>query len=356
MLIAVVIVVACALAAGGILLARKLGSLLEQRLAVVGDSLGGLDQRLREVDGRVEQRLGELHARVDRRLEGIDGRLLSSQQNAGQTTAQIVERLGKLDGTAAQMLQRANDLARLEQALRPPKARGGFGEIMLEKLLADSLPADAYRRQYTFANGERVDAVIKADRLLPIDSKFSLDNFERLVEAENDDERALYEKAFARDVKSHIDSIASKYIRPGENTFDFAFMYVPSESVYYELVCGRAGAYQHALAKRVFPVSPSTFHAFLLMILLGLRGMQIEQHAQEVMAYVGQVAKDFERFRGDFDTIGKHLQHAQSKYSEADRRLERLETRLERASEWDEAPTLDAPGLEVEPPRAIEAA
>jgi DNA recombination protein RmuC len=352
MLIAVVAVVACGLLVGGVMLARMIRALLEQRLGLLGQSIGGLDQRLGELDGRVDQRLGELHTRVDQRLEGIDGRLLSTQQSAGETTAQIVERLGKLDGTAAQMLQRANDLARLEQALRPPKARGGFGEIMLEKLLADSLPADAYRRQYTFANGERVDAVIKADKLLPIDSKFSLDNFVRLVEAENDEERVLYEKAFARDVKAHVDSIASKYIRPGENTFDFAFMYVPSESVYYELVCGKAGVYQHALAKRVFPVSPSTFHAFLLMILLGLRGMQIEQHAQEVMAYVGQVSKDFERFRGDFDTVGKHLQHAQSKYSEADRRLERLETRLERAAEWDEPPAIEM----QEPLPRIEAA
>ncbi len=312
-----------------------------------------LEKGLGGFEAKLEQRLSGVEEKVDRRLEGLDGRLLTSQESAGKTATQIVERLGKLDGTAAQMLQRANDLARLEQALRPPKARGGFGEILLERLLADSLPADAYRRQYSFADGERVDAVIRADKLLPIDSKFSLDNFERLANAESDEERVLHERAFSRDVKAHIDSIASKYIRPGENTFDFAFMYVPSESVYYEIVCGRSGGlYQHALSKRVFPVSPSTFHAFLLMILLGLRGMQIEQHAQEVMAYVGQVSKDFERFRGDFDTIGKHISHAQSKFSEADRRLERLETRLERASEWGD----EQEQLETEPPRAIEAA
>ncbi|HEY7694259.1 MAG TPA: DNA recombination protein RmuC [Gaiellaceae bacterium] len=313
-----------------------------------------LDERLAGLDQKLEQRLGGIEEKVDRRLEGLDGRLLTGQTSANETATQIVERLGKLDGTAAQMLQRANDLARLEQALRPPKARGGFGEILLEKLLQDSFPPDSYSRQYTFANGERVDAVIRAEKLLPVDSKFSLDNFERLANAESDEERTLHERAFSRDVKTHIDAIASKYIRPGENTFDFAFMYVPSEAVYYEIACGRiSGLYQHALAKRVFPVSPSTFHAFLLVILLGLRGLQIEQHAQEVMAYVGQVSKDFERFRGDFDTIGKHLSHAQSKFSEADRRLERLETRLERADEWDGGEAALDP---VEPPRAIEAA
>jgi DNA recombination protein RmuC len=338
MLIGLVIALGLVVAAGLALLYRTVRGLLEGRL-------GGLEDKL-------EQRLTGIEDKVDRRLEGLDGRLLTTQQSAGKTATDIVERLGKLDGTAAQMLQRANDLARLEQALRPPKARGGVGEILLEKLLADSLPADAYRREHTFRSGERVDAVIRAEKLLPVDSKFPLDNFERLVGAQSEEERILHERAFGRDVKTHVDAIAAKYIRPAENTFDFAFMYVPSEAVYYELVCGRTGAlYQHALAKRVFPVSPSTFHAFLLVVLLGLRGMQIERNAQEVMAYVGQLGKDFERFRGDFDTIGKHLQHAQSKFSEADRRLERVETRLERAAEWDEPET-----IETEPVRAIEAA
>jgi DNA recombination protein RmuC len=353
MLIAVVIVVACAVLAGGLLIARMLRGLIEQRLGLVGQSLGGLDHRLGEIDARVEQRLGDLHSRVDQRLEGLDGRLLSSQKSAGETTAQIVERLGKLDGTAAQMLQRANDLARLEQALRPPKARGGFGEILLGKLLADTLPHDAYQLQYGFRSGERVDAVINVEKLLPVDAKFPLDNFERLVAPGEDADRLLHEKAFARDVKGHVDAVASKYVRPAENTFDFAFMYLPSEAVYYELVNGRTGdLYAYALSRRVFPVSPSTFHAFMLVILMGLRGMQIEQHAQEVMSYCGGLAKDFERFREDFDTIGKHIGNAQTKYGAAERRLGRLEAQLERATEWDEAPELEAP----EPPRAIEAA
>ena len=355
MLVAVLIVVALALLAGGLLLVRTLRGVLDLRLGSLGQGLGGLEQRLGELDGRVEQRLGELHTRVDQRLEGIDGRLLSSQQNAGKTTEQIVERLGKLDGTAAQMLQRANDLARLEQALRPPKARGGFGEILLGKLLADTLPADAYQLQFAFRSGERVDAVVRVEKLLPVDAKFPLDNFERPVEAGQEDERLLHEKAFARDVKGHVDAICSKYIRPAENTFDFAFMYLPSESVYYELVNGRTGdLYGYALSRRVFPVSPSTFHAFMLVILMGLRGMQIEQHAQEVMSYCGGLAKDFERFREDFDTIGKHIGNAQTKYGAADRRLGRLEAQLERATEWDETPALEA--AEPPPPRAIEAA
>jgi DNA recombination protein RmuC len=314
-----------------------------------------LEQRLSQMEERIGRRVGELDERVDRRLEGLDGRILSSQQNAGRTATQIVDRLGKLDTTAAQMLQRANDLTRLEQALRPPKARGGLGELLLGKLLADSLPADAYQLQHTFRSGDRVDAVVRAEKLLPVDAKFPLDNYERVVAAEDEGERELHEKAFARDVKGHVDAISSKYIRPAEDTFDFAFMYLPSEAVYYEVVCGRTGSlYHYALERRVFPVSPSTFHAFLLVILLGLRGMQIERDAQEVMAYCAQLGRDFQRFRGDFETVGKHLGHAQSKYAEADRRLDRLGASVERAAGWRE--TVESAVEGEDEPRALSAA
>jgi DNA recombination protein RmuC len=317
-----------------------------------------IEARLGSVEARLDRRLSEVHEGFDRRLEGLDGRLLSSQQSAGQTATQIVERLGKLDGTAAQMLQKAADLGRLEQALRPPKARGGVGEMLLANLLRDMLPADAYRLQHTFRSGERVDAVVRVDKLVSVDAKFPLDNFERLVNAEGDAERELHEKAFARDVKGHIDAIASKYIRPAEGTFDFAFMYLPSESVYYELVCGKTGALSsYAHDKRVIPVSPSTFHAYLLMVTQGLRALQIERHAQDVMAFCAQLGKDFERFRGDFEVVGKHIGNAQSKYSEASGRLTRLEATLERATEWEPE---EAEHVEVaeakELPRALDAA
>lgn len=314
-----------------------------------------LEQRLGGVEDKLDRRLSELDERVDRRLEGLDGRLLSTQRSAGQTATQIVEKLGRLDGTAAQMLARANDLARLEQALRPPKARGGVGELLLGNLLRDMLPPDAFQLQYGFKTGERVDAVIRMDKLVPVDAKFPLDNFERLVEAADEAEKVLHERAFARDVKVHVDAIAAKYIRPAENTYDFALMYLPSESIYYELVCGKTGGlYTHALGKRVFPVSPTTFHAYLLVITLGLKGLQIEQHAQDVMAYCAQLGKDFERFRADFEVVGKHIGHAQAKYGEADRRLERFGMNLERAAEWETAAVEPAEAREL--PRALDAA
>src|SRR5439155_16857865 len=197
------------LAAGAAWLVRTLRTELA---SLRTDAAAQLAERSAESDRRV----GELAASVDRRLEGIDGRLLATQRASGQTATQIVEKLGKLDGTAAQMLARANDLAKLEQVLRPPKARGGFGELLLENLLRDRLPATAYTMQHGFSSGERVDAVVRVGQLIPVDSKFPLDNFQRMTLAQSDDERQLCAKAFARDVKSKIDDIASKYIRPDE--------------------------------------------------------------------------------------------------------------------------------------------
>jgi DNA recombination protein RmuC len=306
-----------------------------------------------QIVAEVERRLGG----VDKRLEGIDSRLLATQRSTGETTTQIVEKLGKLDGTAAQMLARANDLAKLEQALRPPKARGGFGELLLENLLRDRLPPSAYAMQHTFPSGERVDAIVRAGQLIPVDSKFPLDNFHRIVESSSDDERQLAEKAFSRDVRNHIDAIAAKYILPAEGTYDFAFMYLPVEGIYYELVSGKTGALlKYAHDRCVFPVSPTTFTAYLQVIAFGLKGMEFEQNAHEVMAYLADLRNDFGRFRDDFDLVGKHLGNAHTKYTDAEKRLERFDGKLERAAEHEVAQTAQVDTVEQPEPRAIEAA
>ena len=278
--------------------------------------------------------LAERNADVDRRLEAMTSTLDRRLENTSQTAGEIHRRLGELGRANEEILARANDLKRLEQALRPPKARGGFGELLLENLLRDRLPATAFALQHGFAGGERVDAVIKVDRLVPIDSKFPLDNFERMLGAENDIERQQFEKLFARDVKSHVDAIGGKYIRPDEGTYDFAFMYLPSEAIYYELACGKTGALlAYAHDKRVLPVSPTTLTAYLQVIVLGLKGLQIEQHAQEVMAYCSRLQSDFGKFKEDFELVGTHVGRAQNKFMDAQKRLGRFESKLEQAGE-----------------------
>jgi DNA recombination protein RmuC len=298
--------------------------------------------------------LGERNAEVDRRLadvtETLDRRLASS----GQTATQIHEKLGQVTTVMAEVNERAKDLGRLEQVLRPPKARGGFGELLLENLLRDRLSPEAYAMQHTFATGDRVDAVIRVDRLVPVDSKFPLDNFELMIGAEDETQRQLHEKAFARDVKKHIDDISAKYILPDEGTYDFALMYLPAEAIYYELVSGKTGQLlTYAHERRVFPVSATTFTAYLQVIVMGLKGLQIEETAHEVMAYCAALQKDFGKFREDFELVGTHLSRAQSKYAEADKRLDRFETRLERAADLEvEAAPAEPPAL----PRALDAA
>jgi DNA recombination protein RmuC len=341
-MVGIIIGLVAALAVAGVIvwLARSGRSVLDHRL-------GGIEERL-------DRRLSDLDSRVDGRLQGLNGTLLSNQENAARTAADIGEKLGRVDRATEQMIARANDLARLEQILRPPKARGGFGELLLENLLRDRLPPSAYETQYGFKSGERVDAVIRIEKLVPIDAKFPLDNFERMVEVDDDAERELHAKAFARDVKGHIDAVAQKYIKPAEGTYDFAFMYLPVEGIYYELVSGKTGALlKYAHDRCVFPVSPTTFTAYLQVIAFGLKGMEFEQNAHEVMAYLADLRKDFGRFREDFELVGTHLGRANTKYVDAEKRLERFDGKLERAAEHE---AVEDAVEQIELPRAIEAA
>src|SRR5947208_9842095 len=228
---AIMLLVLAGGAALAIWLTRALQAFRADSDATLASRNAEVGRQLEGITATMDRRLGELDTKVDRRME-----------HASKQTNAIHEKLGDVGRATTTLAEHAKELTQLQQVPAPPKARGGFGELLLGNLLRDRLPADAYQLQYGFKSGERVDAVIKVDRLAPIDAKFPLDNFERLVDAEDDAQRELYEKAFARDVKGHIDAIAGKYIRPDEGTYDFAFMYLPSEAIYYELVCGKTGA------------------------------------------------------------------------------------------------------------------
>jgi DNA recombination protein RmuC len=359
----ILVVLTAAVALGAVWLVRVLRTELAGLRAASAEELAGrnadidrrlagmtetMDRRFGELDTKVDRRLGEMDVKVDRRLEGMTE--TSERMHAG---------LGKVGETTAQMNERLKGLERFEQMLRPPKARGGVGELMLKQLLADVLPVDKFALQHGFTSGERVDAVIKLDgALVPVDAKFPLDNFQRFTEAGDEVTRELHAKAFARDVKGHIDAIAEKYIRPEEGTYEFAFMYLPVEGVYYELVCNRIGGdanpVEHAQKRKVFPVSPNTFYSYLLTLAQGFKGLQIEEHAREVMTYVADLDRDLEKFRVDFELVGKHLGNAQTKYADSEKRLSRFETKLERAGE---SALTEAPAVELaELPHAADAA
>jgi DNA recombination protein RmuC len=246
-------------------------------------------------------------------------------QSATEAVRQISQQLGAVQRAGDDLTKASQSL---QQVLGGARSRGALGELGLERLLQDALPAKAYKLQYRFSTGEAVDAVVHTgDRLIPIDSKFPLDAYRRMIESGED-----ARKDFMLAVRRHTDSIASKYILPAEQTLDLALMFVPSEAVYYELLMsedaknGRLDAY--CRGKGVVPVSPNTLYAYLSCILMGLRGMQIEENARRLLENLGGLSKQLEAFSTAFNRIGTHLRNAQQNYNEADDQLERLRSSL----------------------------
>ncbi len=246
---------------------------------------------------------------------------------------EVKESLGKLTQRTEQIQEVGKNISSLQDLLRAPKFRGGFGELLLERLLADILPRDNYSLQYKFRDGETVDAVIRiGGNLVPIDSKFPLEDFERIVAAESEDEQVALRKQFTRTIKKHIDNV-TKYILPDEKTFDFALMYIPAENVYYETIlrgyAEESEIYSYALQKRVIPVSPNSFYAYLQVIILGLKGLHIERTAHEILGHLGRLQGDLRDFQEDYVTLGGHIRHAAVKYDDAARKLTRLGDKLQ---------------------------
>src|SRR5437870_12575593 len=196
-----------------------------------------------------------------------------------------------------------------------------MGELFLNDLLAQILPPEHFRLQHHFKNGDAVDAVILIGaNFVPVDSKFPLENFRRVVEAATESERIAARKQFLRDVKRHVDAIATKYILCDEGTYDFALMYVPAENVYYETIIKEdvgedRQLFSYALAKRVIPVSPNSFYAYVQTILLGLRGMKVEERAQEILGELSRLRGDFAKIQENFRVLGRHLANASGSYS-----------------------------------------
>ena len=218
---------------------------------------------------------------IDKRLDSLNQRLGEVTGQAAtyqQTLNSVNQTLGGLTKTSQRILEVGKDMQKLQEVLAAPTLRGGLGELMLEELLRQTLPVGFYEMQHTFRNGTRVDAVIRLTHgLVSVDAKFPLESFSRLMEGD-DTERKKHRSQFRRDVSAHIDAIAENYICPGE-TLDFALMYIPAENVYYEIVLTDKKRISYGWSKRVIPTSPNSFYAYLQVIALGLRGLQVEQNA-----------------------------------------------------------------------------
>jgi DNA recombination protein RmuC len=247
----------------------------------------------------------------------------------------VHRKLGGLEQASRQIQELGRDIGQLQDILKAPKLRGNLGEYLLEDLLRQVLPERNFETQFRFRDGTVVDAVVKlGDRLVPIDSKFPLESFQRLLAVEGEAARREGKREFVRVVKKKIDEIAGKYIKESEGTYNFALMYIPAENVFYELIVTdnlkdrRYEIAQYAMDKKVVPVSPNSLYAYLMAIALGLKGFKIEQQAQVIMGELARVQGAFGEFYGDFLLVGKHLKNAAGKYDDTLKKAERFNDRI----------------------------
>jgi DNA recombination protein RmuC len=295
------------------------------------------------------QQLEALRAAQDKTSENLQKSLQSGQTNISQnlqSSQQVLSRLntqiGELQGTNKQMLQLGTDVRRLQDILSSPKLRGQMGEWSLENLLAQILPKDSYKLQYSFKDNQKVDALIQlADFSVSIDAKFPLPAFEKIVAAETEEEKAKLRRQFLKDVTAHVDKIAANYIRPAEGTLDFAMMYIPAENIYYETIVKYTGETQDILQysrdKKVIPVSPNLLYAYLMTVVMGLHGLQIEKQAAEIRQNLKQLNASFADFVSTWDVLGRHLRNAYSQYDEGHKKLDRFGLHLNRIQDKNEA-------------------
>ncbi|QQS43997.1 DNA recombination protein RmuC [Candidatus Roizmanbacteria bacterium] len=261
----------------------------------------------RQVDQKLTHNMDMFNARLDKAAQAMMG---------------VQKSIGEFSEIGRSMQQ-------LQQFLQSPKLRGNIGEQVLKELLSQSLPSDTYALQYGFKNGERVDAVIKTSQgLISIDSKFPLSTFKKMAEENGETQKELLQKEFVRDVKKHIVSISKKYILVAEGTLDYALMYVPSESVYYEII-NNGDLYDYSAEMRVIPVSPMSFYAYLKAILISHEGARIQKQAKEILSTLQAMRNDYEKAEEAVSVLNKHISNAYNQSSNVVQHLSKLGQKIE---------------------------
>jgi DNA recombination protein RmuC len=305
-----------------------------------------LNQRLDAVSSTFGQRMDAVDSRVGAGFSAVKTDLTASLTSQSETMGKIGEQLGGLDQAAKRMAEveqtLGRDVSSLKEILQPPKLRGVFGELRLEQLLQDTLPAAKFSTQHRFSDNSVVDFVIQTpDGLVPIDSKFPLETFKRLLEAPNEEEQARQRRLFIREMRARVDEVA-KYVRPDEGTLEFAIMYLPAENIYYEALVGGEGesVMTYALERHVHLASPNTFHALLQTIRRIFVRIDIQRNAMEIQGRIEQLKREYALFREGFRKLGGHLSHAKSNYDDLDNKAARFADRLSLATQ-SELPALD---------------
>lgn len=282
----------------------------------------------------IMQRLNELNQVLDNKLAESNRNIQNQYSQSMKIIQDVTEKLTKLDETNKQVIGFADQLQSLEDILKNPKQRGVLGEYYLEELLKNVFSPNQYKMQYEFKDGQTVDAVIFVrDKIIPIDSKFSLENYNRIVNERDPEKREELEKIFRQDLKNRIDETA-KYIRPAEKTMEFAFMFIPAEAIYYDLLVNKIGAVKtntrdlidYAVReKHVHIVSPTSFYAYLQTIIQGLRALQIEESAKEIKKRVEILGRHLANYDEYFRKLGNNLSTTVNCYNSAYRELGKID-------------------------------
>jgi len=275
-----------------------------------------------------------LHTQINDRLDKNNAQMLKQVAQSTDIIKDVTTKLTALEKTNQQVGDIAGELKLLQNVLQNPKQRGNLGEIYLERVLENVLPPGIFKMQYEFKNGETVDAVIFVDKkVIPIDSKFSLENYNRLVESKTPEERTLHGAEFKKDLKKRIDETA-KYIRPSEGTMDFVFMFIPSEAIYYDLLINKVGMantssrdlIEYAFRdKKVIIVSPTTLLAYLQTVLQGLRSLQIEEQAKDIQIRVGELGRHLSTYDQFMQKLGGSLGTTVNHFNNAHKELKKID-------------------------------
>lgn len=281
-----------------------------------------IDETNRNLNQAMRTNTTEMTKTLQENNKQINDRLTKAAEVIGQVNKEIGE-----------MSEIGRGIRELQDFLKSPKLRGNIGEEVLKDLIAQTFPKNSFLLQYQFQSGEKVDAAIKTDAgILPIDSKFPMENFQKMVKAENQMEKDSYKKDFSRDVRKHIDDISKKYILPEEGTMDFCLMYIPSEPVYYE-IANTPEILDYARRKRVYAVSPTTLYAHLQVILLSFEGKKIETKSREIFAMLRALKVDYDKVNENLGVLGRHITNASSQFSNVTMSFQKIGKKLDKTPE-----------------------
>lgn len=307
------------------------------------------DSSLLEWLKSTQQQISETNKTINEALrknnEQITTTLFSNTQSLNQRLDKAAEVISGVQKNIGEMSEIGRSMRELQDFMKSPKLRGNIGEQILKELLGQMLPKQSFHMQYAFKGGSIVDAAITTEAgIIPIDSKFPMENFRKMNTVEDATEKKLIEKIFVSDVKKHIDDISKKYILTSEGTVDFALMYIPSEAVYYEIV-NNTSLYEHSSKMRVLPVSPMTFYAFLRSILIGFEGQKITQQAHKILANLRSVQKEYLKVSENLDTLQKHINNSYNMMGSVNTGFSKLGQQIDKTNDLGELVEKEVPKL-----------